>query len=192
MTATLTSDEIAKVTGKRRPSMQAASLAKMGVPFKFTGNGVWVVRAVAEAHALVPKTEPTLPQPAPTKPKPPGLLAWEKERRERDRAIAEERARADAAYKAEAPAIRQARRSANRAKRRADELLRCPKWADKEEIKAVYLEARRLTDATGIPHHVDHDIPLRGRLVSGLHVHNNLKVMEASENIKKRNGYEVE
>lgn len=65
-------------------------------------------------------------------------------------------------------------------------------WADRKGIKRMYAEARRLTEATGIVHQVDHIIPLRGDMVSGLHVHNNLQILTGSENSKKRNRFEVE
>ena len=41
-------------------------------------------------------------------------------------------------------------------------------------------------------HHVDHIIPLQGAIVSGLHVEGNLRVITATENMIKRNRYEVE
>lgn len=47
-----------------------------------------------------------------------------------------------------------------------------------------------MTNSTGIVHHVDHVIPLQGRTVSGLHVAGNLRVITASENVKKHNRYE--
>lgn len=76
------------------------------------------------------------------------------------------------------------------AKRRAAQLQRTPPWADMRAIRRVYAEAARLTRETGAVHHVDHTIPLQGELVSGLHVHNNLQVLPASENIRKRNRFE--
>jgi hypothetical protein len=62
-----------------------------------------------------------------------------------------------------------------------------PPWADVDAIKAVYAEAQRLTDETGIPHEVDHIEPLLGQNASGLHVHWNLRVITRTENRRKGN-----
>lgn len=62
-----------------------------------------------------------------------------------------------------------------------------PTWADMDAIKKIYLEARRKTEETGTLHHVDHIIPLRGKIVSGLHVHYNLQIITAQENLRKSN-----
>jgi excisionase family DNA binding protein len=74
---------------------------------------------------------------------------------------------------------------------RVRNLRRAP-WADPAEISAIYAEARRLTAETGIEHHVDHEIPLLGTFVSGLHVETNLRVITARDNILKSNRFEVE
>lgn len=66
-----------------------------------------------------------------------------------------------------------------------------PVWADHEKIKGIYRVAARISEVTGIPHHVDHVIPLRGKLVSGLHVPENLMVVSYDYNCSKNNRYEV-
>lgn len=78
------------------------------------------------------------------------------------------------------------------AKRRAAQLKRTPPWANMTAIKAMYAEAQRLTAETGVPHHVDHTIPLQGKKVSGLHVENNLQILTGSDNSKKGNRYDPE
>jgi hypothetical protein len=62
-----------------------------------------------------------------------------------------------------------------------------PSWANKKRIAAFYTEAKRLEKETGIPHHVDHIVPLNSELVCGLHVETNLQVIPAKENVLKRN-----
>ncbi len=64
-----------------------------------------------------------------------------------------------------------------------------PSWANKDAIKQIYIEAKILTEKTGIKHHVDHVIPLRSYYVCGLHVENNLKIVTAKDNIQKSNTF---
>lgn len=70
------------------------------------------------------------------------------------------------------------------ANRRADKILRTPSWADLEKIKEIYSKCPE-------GFHVDHIIPLKGVLVSGLHVENNLQYLPALDNIKKRNTFKI-
>ena len=69
---------------------------------------------------------------------------------------------------------------------------RLPKWADIEKIKGLYKQAVLKSIETGIQWHVDHIYPLRGKLVSGLHVPENLQVIPGIENVKKANRYIIE
>jgi 5-methylcytosine-specific restriction endonuclease McrA len=76
---------------------------------------------------------------------------------------------------------------ADGASRRAGLDKATPKWADRAAIKEVFAEALQLTAKTGIPHEVDHIIPLKGKMVSGLHVQWNLRAITASDNRRKSN-----
>jgi len=54
-TDTLSADELRAVTGKAQPKSQAAALARLGLPFRFTGRAVLLDRAIARAHELLPQ-----------------------------------------------------------------------------------------------------------------------------------------
>ena len=66
------------------------------------------------------------------------------------------------------------------AKRRADKLNATPKWANLEKIKQIYKNCPK-------GYHVDHFIPLKGVNVCGFHVENNLRYLNAKQNISKGN-----
>jgi len=70
------------------------------------------------------------------------------------------------------------------AKYRVQKVQATPPWETDARIKSFYL---------GCPkgYHVDHIIPLRGDVVSGLHVVENLQYLPARENLQKSNKYTV-
>jgi hypothetical protein len=80
--------------------------------------------------------------------------------------------------------------AAYQAKRRASTLSSTPKWADLNAIKTEYQLAKWCSDVTGELYHVDHIVPLKGKMVCGLHVHWNLQVLPAKINLQKGNKYE--
>ena len=72
-------------------------------------------------------------------------------------------------------------------KRQAAKLRAIPSWANMDAIEAIYAEARRLSELTGIPHHVDHIVPLQSPWVCGLHCEANLQILPYYENQSKSN-----
>jgi len=77
--------------------------------------------------------------------------------------------------------------AARAANRRAAKRGAVPAWADHEAIKMIYAQAAKISAKTGIQHDVDHIIPLRGKLVCGLHCENNLQILTMAENAAKGN-----
>lgn len=89
-----------------------------------------------------------------------------------------------AQQKASARTWRQQNPSSNTAnvrQYRLAKLKRIPLWADRKAIREVYKQAAQ----QGLT--VDHIYPLRGKLVSGLHVANNLQLLTQTENARKGN-----
>lgn len=64
-----------------------------------------------------------------------------------------------------------------------------PPWVNRRLLMEVYHLAKHKSAETGVPHQVDHIVPLRHPLVSGLHVPWNLAVIPAIENVRKGNKF---
>lgn len=107
-----------------------------------------------------------------------------------------------ARYRADPDAARDRRNTYNRNNRGvarawrmariASKLKATPGWSDKAEIGMMYAVAVRVSACLGIPHEVDHVVPLQGaigrqRAVSGLHVGYNLRVVAMPVNRIKSN-----
>lgn len=76
---------------------------------------------------------------------------------------------------------------ANASRHNAMKLNAMPLWASPAAIRAIYAEAVRKTRETGIPHEVDHIYPLRSKVMCGLHVEANLRVVPMAVNRSKSN-----
>lgn len=69
-----------------------------------------------------------------------------------------------------------------------------PSWLselDRLVIKEIYHLAVLRSEALGVDFDVDHIIPLHGATVSGLHVPSNLQLLPRSQNIRKKNYFEL-
>lgn len=126
------------------------------------------------------------------------VKAWKsaEQKRNKDAANARKRKYA-AANPGKARAATKAWRDANpgkctakQARRRAAVLQRTPAWADQDLMSSIYELARIYRDA-GLDVEVDHVIPLQGKLVSGLHVQDNLQIIQSLVNKSKCNHFAV-
>lgn len=68
--------------------------------------------------------------------------------------------------------------------RRADLKQATPKWVNMNDVNKIYEQAQKIKLT------VDHIVPLKHKLVCGLHVPWNLQLMEASKNYAKSNMFE--
>lgn len=90
----------------------------------------------------------------------------------------------DLEFKAKNPAKVTSYKARYRAARRQA----TPPWLTEfhiAQIEAVYEQARRLSQETGVPHDVDHIVPLAGKVVSGLHVPWNLRAIPKVANNRR-------
>lgn len=95
---------------------------------------------------------------------------------------------AKARYKEENPS----KVRADTVKRRSNKIKRTPAWLTVDDfwmLEQAYELAALRTKMFGFVWHVDHIIPLQGKLVSGLHVPTNLQVIPWRDNVSKANKY---
>lgn len=86
-----------------------------------------------------------------------------------------------------------AKYQAHTRKRQAAKLQRTPSWLTEDDFRRIedfYIQAVILTEATGVSYEVDHIIPLQGKIVSGLHIPDNLQVITQKENNTKSNKFD--
>lgn len=106
---------------------------------------------------------------------------WAKNNKEHRRDKARERYQNDSEWRNRVKA-----RNSARHKRLRQSI---PPWQDRTELRDIWREAQRIAEETGVPHDVDHLVPLQSRCktVSGLTVPWNLRIIPSSENQSKNN-----
>ena len=92
------------------------------------------------------------------------------------------------AHKRKFQETRRAHRCFYQQTREAERRRAIPPWADMDAIKGMY-ELCGIFRAAGLDLHVDHIVPLKGKIVSGLHVENNLQLLPKLENLSKKNKF---
>lgn len=119
--------------------------------------------------------------------------------------VAESLREARRAY-SERPDVAERRRSSQRARygsdpgyaaamlakgsaRRARLMAAIPVWANLDVVRQFYEAARICSRSTGQVWHVDHVVPLKHRLVCGLHCEFNLQLLPMRDNVAKGNRY---
>ncbi|RKY42334.1 MAG: hypothetical protein DRP85_03345 [Candidatus Makaraimicrobium thalassicum] len=118
-------------------------------------------------------------------------VKWTKDNAERTKEIIEkcqiEKAGSPAAYRHEAYLKNPASFQKANIKRRRSVIQAMPPWYDEDEVNKLYIACRLVSQVTGVLHHVDHIIPLNGKNVCGFHVHTNMRIITAAENLAKGN-----
>jgi len=131
-----------------------------------------------------------------------GNAVWRKKApdyyKNRAQADPERRKKYDSAYRIKNPTYAKEYYESNKHefigrvnKRRSKAGYATPAWADKAKMRLMYRLVSNLNRLHGyVKYHVDHIVPLQGKFVSGLHVHNNLQILGALENKSKFNKWE--
>ncbi|PRH41094.1 hypothetical protein C6T65_17565 [Burkholderia vietnamiensis] len=70
--------------------------------------------------------------------------------------------------------------------------LGAPRWANMSAMIAIYRERAKIERETGIPHDVDHIVPVVNPLVCGLHWEGNLRIIPARDNRSKSNSFDTD
>ena len=123
--------------------------------------------------------------------------AWKSDSQKRNRASANARQRRYVENNREAVYARSeawakanpAKVTASTRRYQADRLQRTPPWANHDHILGMY-ELAVLFRNAGLDVEVDHEVPLRGRKVSGLHVAENLQLIHSTANKSKSNHFQ--
>lgn len=68
-------------------------------------------------------------------------------------------------------------------------VLSAPPWVDREALRRLQYRAQRLSEMSGVPHELDHIVPLNHPLVCGLTVPWNLQILPARTNGAKSNTF---
>ena len=98
------------------------------------------------------------------------------------------------AYAKKTKSLNSGRTLAHTVKRRLAKINRTPKWLTTDDqwmIEQAYELAALRTKLFGFSWHVDHVLPLQGKLVSGLHTPYNLQVIPGADNVRKANKFET-
>lgn len=99
--------------------------------------------------------------------------------------------------KRESPLTNTVERIAERARNKANaratraKMARFPDELTDLVIREAHSLRKLRNKLTNTEWHVDHIIPLKGKLVSGLHIWNNLAVIPKVENLRKGNSYSI-
>ena len=83
-----------------------------------------------------------------------------------------------------------AKKCSREAKRRSYKLQATPAWLSQKQLSEIdefYWLAQDLKAVSGQVYHVDHIVPLKGKLVCGLHVPWNLQILPSEINLSKSN-----